>query len=773
MADLDFELEIRARVGREYDVAVLRSPAGEARTTMRFPFDELALQVRLQALEIALLRSGGSRRRLATPEEQTVRDFGGELFDALLGGEVRTRFDISRNEAQRQGKALRIKLRFDSPAMASLPWEFLYDTRGGEYLALSTATPLVRYIELPDVIEPLAVTPPLRILALIASPKDLPPLDLERERLRIEQATSDLRQRGIVEIEWLANATWRDLQQALRRERWHIFHFVGHGGFDRNTDEGLIALLDDDGNTFRLPAIELGRLLGDHHPLRLALLNACEGARGSSHDLFSSTAATLVRRGTPAVVAMQYEITDRAAIEFSRSFYEAVADGLPVDGALSEARKAVSVAINNTLEWGTPVLFMRSADGVLFRIRRTKRQAKPPAERAITPIAVEPPRSTPASIENIVVDPPVTPVTDALADLPSDPASAQDEGDAADAASPPAEPAPHASAIELDAVLPEPTTLAQVEDAGPESGDGIDEKAPKSGSVIAPENPSDPIGSVPELTVTTEAGDPRPESDTASLPARRRTARTPRVLIVGAVVIVLASAGFWLPALIGAPASSPTALPTQPIAKSSESARPETTPPETTDTPTGIVAAWATEIGTLYGFGAPNGTTFTTKDGRAEVQDFVGGQRVYRIKATDKRAPLMGAILTNWDRRAPSSSVGYPISPEFKTADGYPYQEFENGILVCVKADLEFGGCAVFLTFPIFNAWTPHLADLGHPLNDVKVEPFRTTAKFEHGAIYDDGSGDAVVCVGEGTNLRVIEPASPPASAPGICASIK
>src|SRR3712207_8645982 len=41
-------------------------------------------------------------------------------------------------------------------------------------------------------------------------------------------------------------------------------------------------------------------------------------------SIFSSTAATLVRRGIPAVVAMQYEISDPAAIQFSARFYTAV-----------------------------------------------------------------------------------------------------------------------------------------------------------------------------------------------------------------------------------------------------------------------------------------------------------------------------------------------------------------------------------------------------------------------------------------------------------------
>lgn len=83
---LDFEIEIGRGQGREYPVAVIRSPAGEARYTMHFPFDTLALQNRLQTLQIALLRSGGNRRLAFSDEEQTVQDFGKQLFDALVMG---------------------------------------------------------------------------------------------------------------------------------------------------------------------------------------------------------------------------------------------------------------------------------------------------------------------------------------------------------------------------------------------------------------------------------------------------------------------------------------------------------------------------------------------------------------------------------------------------------------------------------------------------------------------------------------------------------------
>jgi len=367
---LDFELEIGSGAGREYPVAVLNSPAGEARETMRFPFDELALQNRLKDLQIALLRSGGKRRRKSSAEERAAQEFGQALFEALIAGEIRSRYDLSQREAEQKSMGLRLKLRIQPPELAALPWEYLYDSREAEFVCLSRSTPIIRYLELPRSVQPLIVTPPLHILMMTASPSCWPQLEVSNEKQRVETATKHLQKSGLMKLTWLQGQTWRDLQRAMQSGPWHIFHFIGHGEFDHSTDEGVIILADEDGQPHRLNATQLGRLLADHFSLRLVLLNSCEGAKGSEQDLFSSTAAILVRRGVPAVLAMQYEITDRAAIEFSRSFYETLTIGMPVDAAVAEARKAISCAVVNTVEWGTPVLYMRSPDGKIFDLAK-------------------------------------------------------------------------------------------------------------------------------------------------------------------------------------------------------------------------------------------------------------------------------------------------------------------------------------------------------------------------------------------------------------------
>ena len=366
---LDFVLEIGTSPDSFYPVYVISSPAGETRAFMEFPFNEQQLENQLQALQHALIRSNFSYRKIISPEEQTVQKFGHTLFDALFTGEVKNRYDLSQLEASHQGKGLRLKLRIKPPELASLPWEFLYDKRYDAYICLSNNTPIIRYLDMPRPIQPLSVSLPLSILGIISNPKDLPELDTEREKQRIETSLGELQKNSQVELTWLPGRTSHDLQRAMRSGTWHIIHFIGHGGFNVEEDEGLIALEDEEGYSDYLSATKLGHLLADHHFLRLVVLNSCDGARGSKYDVFSSTSAILIQRGITSVLAMQYEITDSAAIELSRTFYEALAEGLPVDAAVAEARKAINIGIKHTLEWGTPVLYMRSPDGVLFDVQ--------------------------------------------------------------------------------------------------------------------------------------------------------------------------------------------------------------------------------------------------------------------------------------------------------------------------------------------------------------------------------------------------------------------
>lgn len=360
---LDFDLHCR-RIDAGYRAHVSASPAGQASSDFHSPFSDLEL-------ENLLLRIGRPRRstrRVGTAEMNAVKAFGGRLFAAVFAADVLACFRMSLEKAKEQEAGLRIRLCLSEvPELSDLPWEYLYNVSLGRFLGLSAETPLVRYLDLAERIQPLLVELPIRVLVMVSSPPDYARLDVDAEWKRLKNALQELERQGRVVVERLPSATLPALQRRLRRESCHVFHFIGHGGFDEHSGEGMLVLEGDNGRADLVTSQHLGTLLHDHRPLRLVVLNACEGARSGRADPFSGSAQTLVQQGIPAVIAMQFEITDEAAVIFAHEFYVALAEGCAVDWALAEARKALFSGVNE-VEWGTPVLYMRASDGRIFDV---------------------------------------------------------------------------------------------------------------------------------------------------------------------------------------------------------------------------------------------------------------------------------------------------------------------------------------------------------------------------------------------------------------------
>ena len=187
----DFDLLIE-RVAEGFQARVLGLPAGEPSTRFDLPFTAVKL-------ENFLLRLGRTRRavrRVESSEMQAAKTFGAALFNAVFSGEVAGAFQANVDDAKRLGAGVRIRLRLADPELADLPWEFLYNPGVNRFLALSVHTPLVRYMDLPDPIQPIALTPPIRALVMISSPADYPALDVEAEWKNLKGSLADLSPRG-------------------------------------------------------------------------------------------------------------------------------------------------------------------------------------------------------------------------------------------------------------------------------------------------------------------------------------------------------------------------------------------------------------------------------------------------------------------------------------------------------------------------------------------------------------------------------------------------
>ena len=203
---------------------------------------------------------------------------------------------------------------------------------------------------------------PLRILAMAANPEDRASLHVDREKAYLQDAIRDLEKQGLVQLHWVQGATKDDLQRSTRQGAWHVFHFIGHGGFDRQANQGVIVCEDPNKRSHHLTAGQLAMLLsGPSSQLRLVVLNCCEGATAGDEDVFSSTAATLLRSSIPAVLAMQYEISDVAAIRFCHHFYGAIAEAMSVDAAVTEAQIGIGIPQSRR---GSPVCRMGNTSPV-------------------------------------------------------------------------------------------------------------------------------------------------------------------------------------------------------------------------------------------------------------------------------------------------------------------------------------------------------------------------------------------------------------------------
>ena len=361
----------------ELSVRVLDSLSG-GQPSVVTRLDVTAVLAACEALERELQRPVESGQSAG---DVLLEDIGKQLFDAVFSGDVDTAYRASYAVASDRKDKLALVLRLIDPRLASLPWEAMYDSRNDEYVCRNE--PLVRHVAASSVPIPLSVAPPLRILGLVSSPTDMAPLAVDDEMARLSEALRELVDQGRVLIDWVQRPDWDSVHARLRDEIWHVLHFIGHGDYDEAADEGTIALVDADGRAHMVEADSFADLLnqGTSQP-RLVVLNSCKSGHTGTRDVFSSSAATLVRRGTSAVAAMQFTVSDAAAITFARGFYDSLSKGEFIGRAVQSGR--VSMHGGDSLEWVTPVLYVRGDVSKLFDVAspvsaQSTAEQRPPA----------------------------------------------------------------------------------------------------------------------------------------------------------------------------------------------------------------------------------------------------------------------------------------------------------------------------------------------------------------------------------------------------------
>jgi CHAT domain len=296
-----------------------------------------------------------------------IQEVGGDLYRAVFHRKVYALFDRAYNDALACRTEIPIRLCIETPKLSHYPWETMFDVDEESHLSCGSWTPFSRAVSMEEDELKFALKPPLRLLLMVASPKekDLNAIDAEREQKAIQIALQPLVDRRLIKIGKTCAGTLDALRQQIEAgdegASWDVVHFIGHGM------EGSVAF---EGNgrpeAEWVSADDLRDELSAPRGPQLVVLNSCKGAVRAPGDRFSSTAETLVKGGQIlASIAMQFEISDKMAVQFSPLFYkQLLAEKKTLRKAMLVTRR--ELRRKGFAEWITPVLYLRGADAALF-----------------------------------------------------------------------------------------------------------------------------------------------------------------------------------------------------------------------------------------------------------------------------------------------------------------------------------------------------------------------------------------------------------------------
>lgn len=304
----------------------------------------------------------------------------GFLFETRRHESLETLLNKSLGATRDPDSGLRIRIQCDeaNPDIAAMPWEYLYSSVEKRFVATSVKTPLVRFIEVGQPIRPMEVSGPLRVLLVVPVAADLA---TDREVKQIEATLAPLGDKVALTV--LDGIVTPDaFRQALVSQPFDVIHFMGHGDFSQQVPS--LRFNDPTGGRIDMTHDDLGGLLRNHLRVKLVVLNSCHGGAQSSTTAFLGMAPRLIEVGIPAVIAMQFQVTDAESLVFAEQFYHSLFTGYEagsVDFAVAQARSELERRFPEQRSFGVPVLFSRYHEGVLF----APRTGKPLADLLLPP----------------------------------------------------------------------------------------------------------------------------------------------------------------------------------------------------------------------------------------------------------------------------------------------------------------------------------------------------------------------------------------------------
>jgi len=203
---------------------------------------------------------------------------------------------------------------------------------------------------------------PLRALLVSADPTGkLPEIKKEVETLAAEIKIEASRLGLRPEVVLLLDPAASDIQDALVKGEFHIFHYAGHGYYNSALPERSGLFLGEDQD---IKATDLHLLIGGA-PLQLAFLSCCVSARTareSGHGDFRGVFDGLAQADVPAVLGYRWTVGDAAATQLAQAFYRSLWRTLSPPQALFEARRVASMGPlgRDDETWASPILLCQT-----------------------------------------------------------------------------------------------------------------------------------------------------------------------------------------------------------------------------------------------------------------------------------------------------------------------------------------------------------------------------------------------------------------------------
>jgi hypothetical protein len=284
-------------------------------------------------VDAALATAGSIWRSETLTGLDPGREVGMQLFEAVFGGRNTRLYHREANAALNAGASLRLRIVTDDLPTAKLPWELLFDSMvRQDFVVLCRGWSVVReqMAEMPLALRP---AEELNVLAVTSTHAG----DLRRE---------------LPNLTVIQDGTPDDAVRAIAQDGYDVVHFDGppvDGSGERGLYRGAVARAE-----------QLAQRLSPARRPQLVFVNAADSAEF----------ACVVARHVPAAIGFQGAVPHSAYRSFARVVYRDVLDGLSLDAAVANGRRALDVEHPGSRDWAMPVLYLPPVDAPLVEPSR-------------------------------------------------------------------------------------------------------------------------------------------------------------------------------------------------------------------------------------------------------------------------------------------------------------------------------------------------------------------------------------------------------------------